>query len=208
MYHSRRLGAAALVTLLASSASAAVLNFDDQGLTGPSLFASASPQDVNENVGGVDVTLTGGTILTNTTNLPGNATSVYGTADFFSGGLNPLTLTFSSAISNFFLDVFNGNTVEQSFEVADNAGNSAIFTLDDNLSGGFQTIGFAATGTEVTITALDTTSPGCCAFDFFVDNITFNEDLPPNLNPVPIPATLPLLFGGLALFGFVSRRKS
>ncbi len=194
---------------LATGASAVTLNFDDQGLTGPSLFASATPQDVNATLGGVDVTLTGGTVLSNTSFLPANSTSVYGTADFFDGGLNPLLLTFSLPIENFFLDVFNGNTVPVNYTVADNNGNARTFSLLSNQNGGFETIGLAATGTEITITAEPPTDPSCCQFDFFVDNLTFNEALPDELDTpvIPLPASLPLVIAGLAGLGFVGRRR-
>lgn len=190
------------------SAEASSINFDDQGLTGPSLFASASPLVVNETIDGVNVIISGGTVLTNTANLPGNSSSTYGTADFFTGGVNPITVVFDSAITNFFLDVYNGNTVNVDYMVSDNLGNSATFSLLDNISGGFQTIGFAATGTIVTILALAPPTGACCEFDFFIDNINFNAPLPPDLNPVPVPAAVWLF--GTALIGLVgfSRRRN
>lgn len=197
----------ASMTMAIGTAEASVINFDDQGLTGPSVFASTTPQDVNILVGTTSVNITGGTILDNTAFLPGNTTAVYGTANFFPGGLNPLVITFSDAITNFFLDVYNGNTTDVEYVVSDNAGNSTSIVLPSNSSGGFATVGFAATGTIVSIFAKAPIKPSCCAFDFFIDNIHFNEALP---TAVPLPAALPLLMGGLLGLGAVGafRRKS
>ena len=191
-----------------SLANASIINFDDQGLTGPCCFPSTTAETLNLTIDGVDVTITGGAILAGTANLPGNTSATYGTADFLSGGLNPITITFSTSITNFFLDVFNGNTVDVDYVVSDNAGNSAMFNLADNFSGGFETIGFAATGTVITILAMTPPQGACCAFDFFIDNIRFNEALPPDLGgEVPIPGAL-LLFGtGAAAFGAVRRKR-
>jgi hypothetical protein len=147
--------------------------------------------------------------LTNATNLPADETSLYGTADTADPSLaNPLTVTFSSPISNFFLDVINGNTVSVDYTVADNLGNTATFLIAPNTSSGVRTIGFAATGTLITITAGPAIG-GCCGFDFFIDNVHFNEALPPGLT-TPLPATLPLVASGLSALGFIGwrRRKS
>ena len=207
----RQTGLFALLLLASSfhTANAVLLNFDDQGYSGPGLFSQASPLTVTEVLDGVTVEVTGGTILTNTSFLPGNATSVYGTADFFSGGVNPITVTFSENITNFFLDVFNGNTAPVEYLVSDNNGNSTQFLLPDNLSGGFETVGFAATGTVVTILALAPPPEACCDWDFFIDNINFNAPLPPDLNPIPVPAAF-WLFGTflVGLVGFNRRRKA
>ncbi|MEZ5893956.1 MAG: VPLPA-CTERM sorting domain-containing protein [Parvularculaceae bacterium] len=201
---------AACVSMSAFAAHASVINFDDQGLTGPSLFASTSQMDLNLNIDGVNVTFEGGTILDNTAFLPGNSTAVYGTADFAGVGYtNPLTITFDSPISNFFMDIFNGNTAPVSYLVQDNMGNSTSFSLDANNTGAFQTVGFAATGSVITVLAMLPDVQACCDWDFFVDNIHFNEDLPPDLGgkEVPLPAALPLFFAGITGLGMASRRR-
>jgi hypothetical protein len=177
-----------LVTGLSSQAFAVTVNFDDQGLSGPSIFASAGPaQTLDITTSDGNVQFKGGVILTNTTNLPANQTSIYGTASFGDPSLsNPLTIKFANSIQNFFLDVYNGNTEDITYTVADNSGNSETFTLAPNLDGGTSQIGFAAVGTEVTITSSIGSST---AYDFFIDNITFNEALPPNLG-IPEPSSV------------------
>ena len=210
MFSRKSIFAIVALAFVSVSAQASNINFDDQGLTGPPLFSSTSLQTVNLTVDGVAVSISGGTILSNTNFLPGNTTSVYGTADpYLTGAVNPITITFDSPISNFFLDIYNGNTETVDYLVSDNLGNSSAFTLLDNLTGDFQTVGFAATGSIVTILALAAPQGACCAFDFFIDNINFNAPLPPGLNPVPVPAAV-WLFGTalIGLIGFGKRRKA
>jgi hypothetical protein len=180
-----------------SPASASVINFDDQGLTGPSLFSSAGPaQTIPITVDGVTATFKGGVILTEATNLPANRTSIYGTASFANNLSNPLTITFDKAITNFLVDVLNGNTEPIDYTISDNAGNSSTFNLPNNLNGGKTQIGFAATGNEVTIKS----SIGSqFAYDFFIDNIRFNEPLPPSLGGEPVPEPLTILGSVVAL---------
>lgn len=173
-----------------NSAKAAVINFDDQGLTGPNLFRDAGPaQTLNIATEFGNVRFEGGVILTNPTNLPANRSSVYGTAEFLGDTAinnpidpslsNPIRITFENPIENFFLDILNGNTQEVEYTVLDNIGNSATFALPSNLDEGFQKIGFGATGNLVNVSALEL--EGDIPFDFFIDNITFNEELPEDL---------------------------
>jgi hypothetical protein len=205
--------AAVTAVALALPAQASFINFDDQGLTGPSNFsqASPSPQTIDIASSSGNVRLEGGVILTNTSNLPANQTSIYGTANFGTGLSNPLTITFANNITNFLVDVLNGLSQTIRYEVSDGV-NSSVFDLAPNLSSGATTIGFAAAGNVVTITSL--TAP-TTQWDFFVDNIRWNLAIdcgPTGCNPtvVPVPAALPLFLAGalgIAGFGFRSRRK-
>jgi len=169
---------------------AVLINFDDQGLTGPSTFAGTpgTPQAFSVSTSAGTVSFDGGVILTTTSNLPANQSSVYGTADFAGSLQNPITITFAQPITNFLVDIINGLTINDptsgqpvpiEYQLADNQGHSAIFSLPPNTASGAETIGFAATGTQVTISSL-TFAPSL--FDFFVDNIQF--DLPSPAAPM------------------------
>lgn len=185
---------------ISSGLNAAMIDFEDR--TGPDLFANAGPaQTLVYNVDGVTVTFSGGVILRNATNAPANQTSLYGTAYFGDPTLTtPLTVTFSAPITNFFLDVYNGLTSDTMYTVSDNAGNSAAFTLIPNFSSGRSQIGFPAAGTVVTIASGSST-----IWDFAIDNVHFNEALPPSLSGVPEPGTYALFGGGLLILTAVRR---
>jgi len=201
---------AGLLLVICRTAQADVINFET--FTGPSTFAAAgNAQTLNIATTIGTVTISGGVILTAAANLPADQTSIYGTAGnaanigvtVGSGFTNPLVVTFPVPITNFFLDVLNGNVISVNYQLADNMGNTASFGLVPNLSGGQKTIGFAATGTQVTISALNgQNTPGGITWDYFIDNIHFDEPLP---NLVPEPGTLGLL--AAALTGLFLKRK-
>lgn len=207
-------------TALEKPTFAAVINFDDQGFSGPSQFdlaGDAQTLSINTDVG--SVTFTGGVILTNATNLPANRSATYGTANNIRGirdnftRQNPLVIEFENPVENFFLDVFNGVPIPSlNYTVADDIGNSSTFSLESNARGGFQKIGFQATGQRITITP-DTSAAALeprfskGAYDFLIDNVTFNTSLPddlldpidevvvpmpePPLDPSPVPVEEP-----------------
>lgn len=181
--------------------SATLINFDDQGLAGPSVFASAGPAQTLSipTVDGV-VTFQGGVILDNTTYFPANQTALYGTAHFGSSLSNTLTVTFANPIQNFFLDVYNGETFNVNYTVSDNVGNSSSFLLAPNLRSGHSQVGFAATGNVVTIT-----SDAGAHWDFFIDNIQFNAPLPGTSSVPDSGSSIAIL--GLALTGIAGLRR-
>lgn len=213
---SQRLALATLLTVSgAAAANATVINF--QSLTGPTTYAAAGNAQtllINTTIG--VVTITGGVVLTNTTNLPANQTSIYGTAlnaaslgiTTGTGFSNPIVITFPTVITNFFLNVLNGNTQTTTYQVADNAGHSRSFDLVPNLNSGNSLVGFAAVGNVITIGATTgQTTPGGMTVDFFIDNLTFDEALPPTLR-TPEPASFALLAAGLLGLAHVRRRQS
>lgn len=183
---------AVLALAVTGAAQATVINFDAQGLSGPGTYAAAGAnRDLTIATADGNVTITGGTVLTQETFLPANSSSLYGTAFFASplatnssGGYRPtITLTFPTAVSSFYLDVYNGQTFNVTYTVADNNGHSASFQLIPNLSSGTTQIGFnPANATSVTIT-----SDAGPAWDFSIDNIVFNEGLPAVVPTVVTP---------------------
>ena len=197
------IGACLALAAIPFSASAVTIDFET--FTGPSLFVNVvtSPQTLNINTGvGGNVKVEGGVILTKTANLPADQTSIYGTASSGSGLSNPLTITFDHNINNFFFDVLNGLTTTADFTLMDNLGNSSVFSLAPNLSSGVTTIGFATAGSVITITQ----TPQSGSFDFFVDNIHFDEALPPSLSVPDAGSSAMLLSLGLFGIGAVRRR--
>jgi|SRR5271166_4055014 len=180
----------------ALAANAYIVTFEDQ--TGPSTFGNPN-ETLTYNFPGVTATFDGGTILTNTTNLPADQTSVYGTESCCNS--NPLTITFSVPVTNFFLDILNGNTIDETYTIADNVGNTASFLIPPNLSSGLQFYSLAATGTVVTITSKATGG----FWDFFVDNVGFDQPTPPN--GTPEPSTWAMMLLGFAALGFAGYRR-
>ena len=190
-------GTIAALALLASvgTANASIVTFEDQ--TGPSTFGNPD-QTLTYTFGPLTATFTGGTILTQTTFLPADQTSVYGTESCCN--TNPLTITFNQPVNNFFLDILNGNTVTEDYTVADNDGHSAVFSIPPNLSSGLQFDSIPATGTVITITSAASNG----FWDFFIDNVGFNQPTPRN---VPEPLTLSLFAAGLAGAAAMRRRR-
>jgi hypothetical protein len=192
--------AAALVCLISGvSASADIITLEDH--TGPSVFASASALTLNYATSSGPLTITGGTILTNTSNLPADQTSVYGTAYFGNGLSNSIVMTFTSPINNFFFDLINGQTYPETFTVSDNLGNSQIFSnIPSNGNSGVALVSFATVGSVITITTADP------SWDFFIDNIGFNQATPGTATPEP--GTMALLgVGILGLAAFKLMKK-
>jgi hypothetical protein len=81
------------------------IDFDSQGLFGPSTFGAAGPAQtlsITTTVG--VVTLQGGVILTAEASNPTDTSSVYATGDHIGGGItNHLTITFPIPFTNFLI---------------------------------------------------------------------------------------------------------
>jgi hypothetical protein len=190
--------AVALGVLLASAvrpASADVIDFEQ--FTGPTTFGAAgNAKTLNISTSIGTVTVSGGVILTNTSNLPADETSIYGTAGNAAnigvttgtGFTNPIVITFPMPIANFSLDILNGNVQTVTYKLSDNLGNNSSFDIAPNTSGGAKTFGFASAGNVIDITATTGQStPNGITWDFFIDNIHFSP-----LATVPEPSPLVL----------------
>jgi hypothetical protein len=200
------LAALAAVLWFSGAASAELIDFDSEGFSGPGLFAQTHQMDISVHNPGSTYTVLfqHGTILKNTSFLPADQTAIYGTAGFAGPGYqNPLVINFGKPIENFIVDLFNGSTIPARFTVSDNAGNSATFLIPQNLSSGEHTFAFAASGGIVTVHQ-DTPDPNANGWDFFVDNIRFNEPLP---GEAPEPASLLIFGAGAVSLPWILRRK-
>jgi len=203
-------------------AQATVINLQAAGVTGTgSTFCGAgNAQDVTVTAGGYKVVLSGGTPLgPNITNLPATDSIAYGTEDPGSmfcdpppnptGYSNPVTISFFDAltnspedVSNFFVTLYNGNTATIAYTLSDNLGNSLTFNLASNLSGGNEVVGFPAAGDVISLFAGPSPANACCEWDFFFNDIGFNQPI-----PTPEPLTLWLFGSGLAGAAWMRRRK-
>lgn len=200
-----KIGIVALTSMIGFALPSFATVQDFESYTGTDLFVTTSPSPNNfTDVNGV--TFNGGAILTDTANLPADETSVYGTASFGIGLSNPLTITNPNGFNNFFFDLLNGQVTPTSYLISDNAGHSAEFdNVPSNASSGVVLVGFASTGTQITIQ--DISSQG--SWDFFIDNVTWDEPLPPSLSAPEVSSTAWLLVGGLiSLAAFASRRRA
>ncbi|WP_347986662.1 hypothetical protein [Methylomonas sp. AM2-LC] len=182
--------------LTVGTANASLIDFDSIPLSGPGTYAAAGATiDLTIATGDINapsVSITGGTVLTNETFLPANSSSLYGTAFFGTtfpapghAYSNSIVLTFANPISNFFMDVYNGQVFNVTYTVSDNNGHSSSFLLAPNLNSGTSQIGFAAAGSVITVT-----SDAGSLWDFSIDNIGFNQALPTSI-PTQVQPTPP-----------------
>jgi PEP-CTERM motif len=80
-------------------------------------------------------------------------------------------------------------------------GDTASFVIPPNLSSGLKFYTLAATGTVVTITSAATGG----FYDFFVDNVGFDQPTPPG---TPEPSTWAMMLLGFAGLGFAGYRRA
>jgi preprotein translocase subunit SecG len=201
----QRLGRSVCVALLAlwflapSSSRGVLIDFDSQGLFGPSTLGEAGPAQtlsITTSVG--VVTFQGGVILT-AVDGNSNSSSVYETGGPGLSYTNPLVISLPVPVTSFSLLVANDETFTITYVVADSAGHSQSNAVPLHSS---WAPSFPSVGTMIVVTALNTPSippsPNPDPWSFSIDNISFAA--------IPEPSTLCLLIAGLAgLFFF--RRK-
>ena len=186
-----------LLSGMAINAKADSFSFSDQP-AGPSTFAaSTGPHSVTEGL----ATFSGGTILTNETSST-FAGNVYATASDLSAAspftfLDPLTITFSQAVSNLTLVVVNN--LADTFVLRDNNGNSISANFGTNVSNGILTL----TDTNILSATIGTTDP---AWDFALSGGSYTSSSG-SPTPTPEPGTLIMLGTGLLGLAGVARKK-
>ncbi|HUJ12079.1 MAG TPA: hypothetical protein VL171_18885 [Verrucomicrobiae bacterium] len=169
---------ASLISFL-TLAHADVIDFDSQGLFGPSTFAQAgSAQTVSVTTTVGVVTFQGGVLITAGTSNP-NTSSIYATA-FISDLTNVLTITFPVPVTNFSIMVGNGELASP-YLVADNAGHTQSTVI--SFLGTWQPT-FPVIGTTVQVEAILPNPPN---WNFWIDNISFDA--------IPEPTGVALVAG-------------
>jgi hypothetical protein len=116
-------------------------------------------------------TIAGGQLLNAATNLPVDESIVYGTAAFCPGCSPTLTISFSQKVSNFSIFLLNGDVVNVTYTVKDDAGGTQVVTLPANTVSGSSTIALPDSGiVQVMISGADSAG----FWDFEIDNIRFS----------------------------------
>ncbi len=146
-------------------ATAATTTIDFESLSGPSLFCAPAAPPLTIGV----ATFSGGVIMTAVTNLPADQTTVYGTSNC-PGYAPAITITFSRPVSNFSVQVLNGETATVSYTVASDLGGTVTKSLVANFSSGADT--FALPDAGITSVTISRTTPSSF-WDFFIDNVAF-----------------------------------
>jgi hypothetical protein len=193
----------ASLLLSSVSASAALIDFEDQ-LPGPAVFSlTTSGQTLTYAFGSLTATFNNGAILTNELLQTVDNSNVYAT---FSGSApsltNPLTITFNQPVANFSVDVLNA--AAGNYELFDNAGHTDFFTLAVQ-GGSIHTGTFATAGTVISIQELTIVGDVFpVRFDFAIDNVKFDA---PVAGGVPEPSTWAMMILGFGGIGFMAYRR-
>jgi hypothetical protein len=179
-----------ILAVAAGSAKADLIDFEAQGASAPSVFNGTLNSPLVIGI----ATFTGGQLLNDAAGA-GDGTAVYGSTNLVSGGYtNPLTITFSTAVSSFSIDVTNG--LADSYTVADNKGGSRMLAVPFNTTQLF-------TLTDSGITSITIESATKSFWDFAIDNVQFTRAVA----SVPEPSSLLLVASICGAFATLARRK-
>lgn len=179
-------------------AQAVPVDFGSEGTTVPGTFALSSADPLVIVAGGITVTLSGGALLSQVSDLPADQNTVYGAASYVGAMSNPLTITFSAPVDDLAFTLYNGQTANTLY-AATADGVSQHFSLAPNIFMGSTQISFAGISTsEVDISDVS----GRGTWDFFIDNLQFD----PATVTTNVPdggSTLWLLALGLVALGML-----
>jgi hypothetical protein len=166
--------AAAITCAVAAGAQAqAPTIVDFEQFSGPSVFSSTDPHPPL-TVG--IATFSGGQILRETSALPADQSSVYGTAPDCRDCQSTLTITFARPVKDFSTLVLNGLAEVVSYTVLSDSGETQTKTLSPNFESGADTFSLTAVG--ITSVAIRPSEPDPTFWDFFIDDVRFAEATP------------------------------
>ncbi|WP_395402142.1 hypothetical protein ACHMW6_28900 [Pseudoduganella sp. UC29_106] len=134
---------------------------DFEKFNGGSVFSGVQPPLKVEGA-----TISGGQILSGTTNLPRNQTTVYGTAYFCPGCSPTLTIDFENSVDGVSMLLMNGQTFTVQYTVIDNVGGSKTLSLVSNSQSGAAVVELPSKQIKQVKVNSNTSS-----WDFFIDNI-------------------------------------
>jgi len=177
------------------------------GLSGPSVASKATVQSITDDSTADTVTFSGGALLTGETWLPANEGTVY----YDSFMLTPtttdaITITFAQPVTYFSVDVYNGQSISDSFSISNGLGSTVMETIAPNNQSGYALVSIPQGGSVFTITDLD-----AGGYDFSIDDISYtlaDTSGAPGGSSVPEPPLWTLmLVGTCALGGAVRKRR-
>ena len=185
---------------ITSDLHAIMINYDDQGLIGPS-YISGTPYDSPEVVEvsapalGGDVTFENGRIFTNASGVYANNTSIYANIDYGNYSSNIITIILPTIVSNYSLEIINAVPFDIEYQVRDNGGNSHNVTIIPNSLHSNEIL--EITGNNISIIEVEAITNAVDlgysrSWAYGIDNLTINETI-----VIPESASMILIGSGL-----------